>query len=144
MTAGDVLIASLGDANYPVGRSCCYPADLPDAINKADCFRFRSGPLCRNDFVMFSMNGSAVRKQVRGYEQGVTMKRINLGNLRRVQIPLPLVPEQEMIAERLCMLQKQIDATALELQKRLSEKSGLMDDLLTGRVRVTPLLEGTP
>jgi type I restriction enzyme S subunit len=45
-----------------------------------------------------------------------------------------------MIAERLCMLQKQIDATALELQKRLSEKSGLMDDLLTGRVRVTPLL----
>jgi type I restriction enzyme S subunit len=144
VTAGDVLIASLGDANYPVGRSCCYPADLPDAINKADCFRFRSGPLCRNDFVMFSMNGSAVRKQVRGYEQGVTMKRINLGNLRRVQIPLPLVPEQEMIAERLCMLQKQIDATALELQKRLSEKSGLMDDLLTGRVRVTPLLEGAP
>ena len=141
VTAGDALIASLGDASYPVGRSCCYPADLPDAINKADCFRFRSGSRCRNEFVMLSMNGTAARKQVSGYEQGVTMKRINLGNLRRVEIALPSVPEQEMIAVRFGTIQKQIDFTSLELEKLQFEKSGLMDDLLTGRVRVTPLLE---
>lgn len=139
VTSGDVLIASLGDASYPVGRSCCYPAGLPDAINKADCFRFRSGPRCRNEFVMLSMNCAAARKQVRGYEQGVTMKRINLGNLRRVEIALPSVPEQEMIAVRLGTIQKQIDCTSLELQKFRFEKSGLIDDLLTGRVRVTQL-----
>jgi type I restriction enzyme, S subunit len=142
VTTSDTLIASLDDASYPVGRSCCYPADLPDAINKADCFRFRSGPRCRNEFVMLSMNGAAARKQVRGYEQGVTMKRINLGNLRRVEIALLSVPEQEMIAVRLGTMQKQIDVTSLELQKLRFEKAGLMDDLLTGRVRVTPLLEG--
>ncbi len=141
VTAGDALIASLGDASYPVGRSCCYPADLPDAINKADCFRFRSGSRCRNEFVMLSMNGTAARKQVSGYEQGVTMKRINLGNLRRVEIALPSVPEQEMIAVRFGTIQKQIDFTSLELEKLQFEKSGLMDDLLTGRVRVTSLLE---
>lgn len=89
---------------------------------------------------MLSMNGAAARKQVLGYEQGVTMKRINLGNLRRVEIALPSVPEQEMIAVRLEAMQKQIDVTSLELQKLQFEKSGLMDDLLTGRVRVTPLL----
>lgn len=140
VVSGDALIASLGDASYPVGRSCCYPAGLPDAINKADCFRFRSGPRCRNEFVMLSMNGAAARKQVRGYEQGVTMKRINLGNLRRVEIALPSVPEQEMIAVRLGTIQRQIDCTSLELQKLRLEKSGLMGDLLTGHVRVTPLL----
>lgn len=144
VTAGDALIASLGDARYPVGRSCCYPADLPDAINKADCFRFRSGPRCLNEFVMLSMNGATARKQVRGYEQGVTMKRINLGNLRRVEIPLPSISEQEMISVRLGVTQKQIDVTSLELRKLQFEKAGLMDDLLTGRVRVTPLLEATP
>jgi type I restriction enzyme, S subunit len=140
VAAGDTLIASLGDASYPVGRSCCYPADLPDAINKADCFRFRSGPRCLNEFVMLSMNGAAARKQVRSYEQGVTMKRINLGNLRRVEIALPSVPEQKMISERVGATQKQIDVISLELQKLQFEKAGLMDDLLTGRVRVTPLL----
>jgi len=140
VTAGDALVASLGDANYPVGRSCCYPPDLPDAINKADCFRFRSGRRCRNEFVMHAMNGAGVRKQVRGYEQGVTMKRINLGNLRRVEVALPSIPEQEMIVERLRTAQQQTDATADLLRKLRSEKQGLMDDLLTGRVRVTPLL----
>lgn len=140
VSAGDALIASLGDASYPVGRSCCYPLDLPDAINKADCFRFRSGPMCRNQFVMHSMNGSAARKQVRGYEQGVTMKRINLGNLRRIEIALPSISEQDAIGARLEGTQRQIDATSVQLEKLRSEKLGLMNDLLTGRVRVTPLL----
>jgi type I restriction enzyme S subunit len=94
---------------------------------------------------MLSMNGAAARTQIRGYEQGVTMKRINLGNLRRIELALPSIPEQDMIVERLRTAQRQTEATALELQKLRSEKSGLMDDLLTGRVRVTPLLEvGAP
>lgn len=142
VTAGDTLIASLGDASYPVGRSCCYPVDLPDAINKADCFRFRSGSRCLNEFVMYSMNGAVARKQVRGYEQGVTMKRINLGNLRRIEIALPSIPEQTQVVERLAATQQQIASTLQLLQKLRDQKAGLMDDLLTGRVRVTPLLEG--
>jgi type I restriction enzyme, S subunit len=136
---GDTLIASLGDANFPVGRSCCYPSDLPAAINKADCFRFRSGSRSRNAFVMFSMNGGAARRQVRGFEQGVTMKRINLGNLRRIVIALPSLAEQDQIVERLNIGQQQVDITARQLMKLRHQKLGLMDDLLTGRVRVTPL-----
>lgn len=140
VVGGDVLIASLGDANYPVGRSCCYPTELPDAVNKADCFRFRASTYCRNEFVMLSMNGTAIRKQVRGYEQGVTMKRINVGNLRRIWIALPSTVEQDRIVERLQAAQQQIEVATLEYHKLRSEKSGLADDLLTGRVRVTPLV----
>jgi type I restriction enzyme, S subunit len=141
VTAGDALIASLGDASYPVGRSCCYPEELPDAINKADCFRFRSASRCLNEFVMHSMNGAAARKQVRGYEQGVTMKRINLGNLRRIEIAIPLISEQEQVVERLAVTLQQIASTEHLLQKLRYQKFGLMDDLLTGCVRVTPLLD---
>ncbi len=140
VTAGDALIASLGDASYPVGRSCCYPADFPDAINKADCFRFRSSSRRLNEFVMHSMNGAAARRQVRGYEQGVTMKRINLGNLRRIEIAVPPVAEQKQVVERVAVAQLQIESTVQLLQKLRHEKAGLMDDLLTGRVRVMPLL----
>lgn len=69
------------------------------------------------------------------------MKRINLGNLRRIGIALPSIAEQDLIVERLQAAQQQIDVAVLEHQKLRSKKTGLMDDLLTGRVRVTPLLE---
>jgi len=141
VVGGDVLIASLGDDNYPVGRACCYPTDLPDAINKADCFRFRAGSRCLNEFIMLFMNCALVRRQVRGYEQGVTMKRINLGNLRRIVVALPQLTEQERIIERMRALQGQLEIGNLQCGKLQQQKSGLMDDLLTGRVRVTRLQE---
>ena len=68
------------------------------------------------------------------------MKRINLGNLRRILISLPRVDEQESIAERLQSIQEQIEITLDFREKLRREKCGLMDDVLTGRVRVTPLI----
>ncbi len=138
---GDVLIASLGDANYPVGRACCYPMGQASAINKADCFRLRGGPRCRNTFIMLFLNGVAARRQVRGYEQGVTMKRVNLGNLRRVLVSLPGLAEQDMIAERFAAAHQRMTTAVRECEKLRKQKCALMNDLLTGRVRVTPLLE---
>ncbi len=139
---GDVLIASLGDDNYPVGRASCYPFELPDAINKADCFRFRSSSRCHNSFVMWFINSSLAGKKVRGFEQSVTMKRINLGNLRRIVVGIPSLNEQLEIADRLTVLSDQDVLLIEQLTKLQSEKSALMNDLLTGRVRVTLLLEG--
>ena len=89
---------------------------------------------------MHSLNGATARKQARSYEQGVTMKRINLGNLRRIGIKLPSKFEQSLIVERMVAARQRLEVTGLEYVKLWSEKSGLMDDLLTGRVRVTPLL----
>ena len=45
-----------------------------------------------------------------------------------------------VIAERLRAAQQLVDGSSLELHKLRCEKQGLLDDLLTGRVRVTPLL----
>lgn len=43
--------------------------------------------------------------------------------------------------DRLREISNKIDLEVDTLAKMQAEKSGLMDDLLTGRVRVTPLLE---
>ena len=144
VVGGDLLIASLGDDNHPVGRACCYPQDLPDAINKADCFRFRANKLCRNDFIMHSMNHEGARHQVRGFEQGVTMKRMNLGNLRRLRLAVPPLPEQERICDRLAAADKIIAIERDKLEKLKLVQAALADDLLTGRVSVIPLLADAP
>lgn len=147
VVGGDVLVAALGDERYPVGRACCYPVDLPAAVNKADCFRLRPHPeFAIGAFMMRSLNGAAARRQTRGFEQGVTMQRVNLGNLRRVLLSMPPVPEQQLICERLGALDMTLAVNVAEAYKLRAQKSGLMDDLLTGRVRVTPLIqpEATP
>lgn len=140
VVSGDLLIASLGDDGHPVGRACLYPVELDPGINKADCFRFRGKSACRNGYAMLFLNGHSARRQARGFEQGVTMKRINLGNLRRIKVALPALPEQIAIEERATAIEASYSETIRELDKLRLQKSGLMDDLLTGRVPVTPLL----
>jgi type I restriction enzyme S subunit len=134
---GDVLIAALGEDNYPPGRACCYPEGLPTAINKADCYRLR----CRQDYatnayVMHFLNTTAARKQVRRFEQGVTRHRTNVGNFRRVMVALPNVNEQNQVVELLAIASSQVESAHTAVKKLALQKHGLMHDLLTGRVRV--------
>lgn len=134
---GDVLIAALGDESYPVGRACCYPPELPPAINKADCFRLRCHPeMAINTYVMHFLSTAAARDQVKRFEQGVTRRRTNLGNLRRVIAALPSLDEQKCIIQRLAVAGEQISTGELQVEKLRQQKQGLMHDLLTGRVRV--------
>ena len=56
-------------------------------------------------------------------------------------LPTPQREEQHLMEDRLREISKRIDLEVDTFEKLQAEKSGLMDDLLTGRVRVTPLLE---
>lgn len=81
-----------------------------------------------------------IQTQVMGRAVGSTMANLNTSILAAITIARPPVIEQNEIARRLKSLNKRIRFEEEELEKRQFEKSGLMDDLLTGRVRVTPLL----
>lgn len=82
-----------------------------------------------------------IQTQVMGRAVGSTMANLNTSILAAITITRPPVTEQNEIARRLQSLNKRIRFEEEELEKRQSEKSALMDDLLTGRVRVTSLLE---
>ena len=68
---------------------------------------------------------------------------ITLGNLRSIRLMLPKCKdEQLMIAARLEGLDQLRKDCIKHGRKLRSLKTALMQDLLTGRKRVTPLLEG--
>ncbi len=72
---------------------------------------------------------------------GSTIKTIGLSFFRRLKITAPPVGEQQQIAQILLTHEADI-AGEIEVRDKLRAlKQALMDDLLTGRVRVTPLLE---
>jgi type I restriction enzyme S subunit len=65
---------------------------------------------------------------------------VNQAQLSSVPVGFPRPAEQSAISDRLDESDKRLDFEMHELGKLLQLKAGLMDDLLTGRVRVTSLL----
>lgn len=66
---------------------------------------------------------------------------INKSIVQRVVVPyVPLAEQVRIVAVEATTVRQLSDERAYCL-KLQTEKSGLMDDLLTGRVRVTPLLD---
>jgi type I restriction enzyme S subunit len=74
--------------------------------------------------------------------QGSTFEAIGHNELNNFLIPLPPLSEQKRIAEILSQIDQAIEKEEKYKQKLERLKKGLMEDLLTGKVRVNKLLEG--
>ena len=74
---------------------------------------------------------------------GSTVKTIGLDYFKKLRIALPERAEQDAVVKVLMSAELAVSAQLVELQTLSQTKVGLMDDLLTGRVRVTPLLRPT-
>jgi type I restriction enzyme S subunit len=73
---------------------------------------------------------------------GTTFQEITKSNLKKLLIPLPPLSEQKRIAEILSQIDQAIEKEEKYKEKLERLKKGLMEDLLTGKVRVNKLLEG--
>jgi len=67
----------------------------------------------------------------------VTRPRINTGNLKRLLVLVPFLKEQVEIVNKFDAVQFRLASEELKLEKLKKQKSGLMHDLLTGKVPVT-------
>jgi len=139
VNAGDILICRLAD---PIGRACIVPEHVGPAITSVDCTIFRVDTQnFSRDFVIAWMNADASLKRAQDNAAGSTRSRISRSNLGMLPIAKPSLHEQQLIARTLISSAERIASEDENLSKLRETKAGLMDDLLTGRVRVTPLLQ---
>jgi len=137
VVSGDLLVASMGDENHPLARACLYPAHLPPGIVKADCFRLRmKTTMAANGFVMLFLNCPSTRRELNVLGQGVTRDRVNLTTLLTLRVLQPPIEEQRHIVKMIEALDLRIQTEEVFHSKLAFLKSGLISDLLTGRVRV--------
>ncbi len=80
-------------------------------------------------------------KQILPLIVGSNYPAINSIELIKIQIPLPPLPEQQRIAEILSQIDNVIEKEQAYRQKLERIKKGLMEDLLTGKVRVNKLIK---
>ncbi len=92
-------------------------------------------------FMPLVLNSTRLRHHADRIALGNAQKTITLGELSRYPFLCPGLTEQEEIVRRSNIARESLVEEASELKKLYLQKSGLMDDLLTGRVRVTQLLE---
>lgn len=78
------------------------------------------------------------RLHIRGNASSSNQTSINQRGLMSLPCPIPVGEEQGRIVERISRTDEEIRCEELSLAKLRQLKSGLMDDLLTGRVRTTP------
>lgn len=138
VTAGDVVATKMG---FPPCIAAVYPSEMPDGIITADvvCIRPNLG-IVLPAWLSTSMNSPRVQRQVDQITAGVTRPKVTLRDVRELKVAMPTLEEQSAIIERLSAIDAEIGMNNGTLDKLRLQKSGLMDDLLTGRVPVTPLL----
>ncbi|WP_319531962.1 restriction endonuclease subunit S [uncultured Cohaesibacter sp.] len=138
VTGGDVVATKMG---FPPCISAVYPSEMPDGVITADvvCIRVNQG-LAIPNWLSISMNSVRVQRQVDQITAGVTRPKVTLRDVRELNIALPQVDEQSCIIERVLAFDAKIERTTFACEKLRLQKTGLMDDLLTGRVSVKPLL----
>ncbi|WP_133717209.1 restriction endonuclease subunit S [Methylocaldum gracile] len=126
-----------------VGKVLPVPDDLDGANLTQGTARISPNGKTDGAFLLWAIRHSRAQKAIQLEVKGTTFAEITLGALRQVPVAAPMgIDEQCEIAKRLTAIDWQLALEKDKLAKQHCQKSGLMDDLLTGRVRVTPLLEG--
>jgi type I restriction enzyme S subunit len=143
LRSGDVLFNRTNSLEH-VGRTGIWRGQLDVASFASYLVRLDPDPTqLTGGFLNRLLNWSDTQTRIRRVATpGVQQVNINPSNLRRTMVAVPAsINEQTEIVKRLDAFDKGIRSEDLALTKLRLLKQALMDDLLTGRVRVTPLLE---
>lgn len=142
---GDLLISrsntrdlvGLAGVYRDVGTPCTYP-DL--------MMRLRPSSDTTGEFLQFVLRAPGLRRQIQAHAVGTSGSMVKISGkiVRELKAAMPRRPEQDHILNRLSAGDSRLEIEGAKLSVLREIKSGLMDDLLTGRVRVTPLLADPP
>jgi type I restriction enzyme S subunit len=134
----DLMITIMGT----VGRCCLVPGDIGNALSSKHTWAISLDAGKYSSYLaMLQVNYSdwALRR-ISKDQQGGTMSAIRSETLRSMSLPVPPMSEQRQIEAVLREASTRISQEKTSLAKLRLQKSGLMEDLLTGRVSVGVLL----
>lgn len=120
------MYASLGECSLAIGRVSSSQAILGISVGRS----------LDREFLYYYL--TSIKSQVRDMGQQGTQSNLNAGMVRNFDILLPHITEQRAIAKTLFDADSEIDLIRRRRDKARSLKQGLMQELLSGRTRLTP------
>lgn len=137
LAAGDVLLTEGGDFDK-LGRGAVWDGSISPCLHQNHIFRVRADRSKLEPEFLATLIGSEYGKR---YFLRIAKRTTNLASINKTQLSafpvlLPDLWEQQKIVERLAATQKLLDVQQKELRQLERLNRGLMQDFLTGRVRV--------
>ena len=131
---GDVVITR----EAPVGEVCMIPDRHPEACLGQRMMLYRpDAGIIDSNFFLYVLQSRAIRNRLDLISGGSTVGHVRVGDIRDLWIFHPECRiEQENIGETLSNISRKIESEDAYRRKLHKQKSGLMHDLLTGKVPV--------
>lgn len=135
----DVLLNITGAS---IGRCCAIPKmNCPANVNQHVC-AIRLDQAAQSDagFLVAVIESSIGQNQIIKFNAGGNREGLNYEQVKSFVIPWPEVDERQRSYALIKEAEETLEVSRLNLEKLRSIKTGLMQDLLTGKKRVTTLL----
>ena len=134
LQAGDIMMALRGDIGHV--------RIVDDALVGCNLTRGVALIAPSNEFVpqylLWALRSPGTRNDILRRVNGSALQEVPLGSLRQVLVACPPRSEQVIIADRMECAERAASSQKRVLDSLRRMKSGLLTDLLTGKVRVTP------
>lgn len=131
---GDILFAGSGETKSEIGKCVAY---LHDYLAYAGSDIVILTPNYVNSlFLGFLLNDAKIQKQKASRGQGDAVVHISAKQLGTISIHIPPIREQEDIGRTLRDMDESIYQSEIQLKKLNAIKQGMMQELLTGRMRL--------
>ena len=129
---GDLLTVQTGH----IGTTVVVPEELEGANCHALIITRVKRAFFTPEYISFFLNSGKGKERIKIIEVGSTLAHINVGDFMKFLVPKPSLEEQQWISGILSKVENKMDI----LQEKKTEyeqlKKGLMQQLLTGKIRV--------
>jgi type I restriction enzyme S subunit len=137
LNKGDIVLSYVGT----IGECAIIPYDdkfhLAPNVAKISIRNKNIQP----EFVLHYLTSRIGKYEIERIISSTTQSALSMSNIRTIRVLLPPLPEQQRIAEILSQTDQTIEKEQQYKEKLQRIKQGLMQDLLTGKVRVNHLVE---
>lgn len=128
-----ILVAKM----MPAGRAIICPNVERQYVLGSDVIRITANEKLYSKYFVYASKSNVYLKQISDNTQGSTRQRTSISKLRKIQILLPSsVKEQTAIANVLSDMDSEIQTLETKLAKYRKLKTGMMQQLLTGKIRL--------
>jgi type I restriction enzyme S subunit len=134
LRSGDILFAGSGETKAEIGK-CAAFVDAHEAYAGGDIVILRPTG-CDSRFLGYYLNTAEIIRQKASRGQGDAVVHIGTASLGSIRGRFPPQAEQTAIATLLSDLDTELEALEAQLAKARDLKQGMMQALLTGRIRL--------
>ena len=129
---GDILICVRNGSRSLIGKCAVINECAVGVTFGAFMSVYRT---CYWPFIIHAFQADDIQRQIRD-NIGATINQITNKDMKAFRVKLPSVPEQTAIAAVLSDMDAEIAALEAKLSKAQAIKQGMMQELLTGRIRL--------